>query len=84
MAGINLDEQIAQAAPNIIAQIDSTLADIQLADGESKGLVIVPDGHGSYYIVKTIFDDKASEHMQQRGVQKVDELVKSIINTLTN
>lgn len=84
MMGIDLDEQIAQAAPTIIAQIDKSLADIPLAKGESKGLVIVPDGHGSYYLVKTVFDAEAGKHMQQKGVQKVDQLIQTIIHSLTD
>ena len=81
--GINLDEQIAHAAPNIIKQIDNILAPITLADGETKGLVIIPDGHGSYLIVKTVFDEEAHNHMQNKGYDKVDELIKRIINSIT-
>lgn len=83
MVGIDLNSIAAQAAPAIISQIDNALADITLADGESKGLVIVPDEHGSYLIVKTIFDAQAKDHMLNKGYDKVDNLIQNIIATIT-
>ena len=83
MIGIDLSTLAQQATPSIIEQIDKSLADITMADGESKGIVIVPDGKGSYYLVKTVFDSEAHNHMVNKGHEKVDELIKTIINSIT-
>lgn len=80
--GIDLNSAADQAVPAIVSQIDNALADIAVADNESKGIVIVADGQGSYYLVKTIFDNEASKHMQNKGYEKVENLVKSIINSI--
>lgn len=82
MMGIDLNSATDQVVPAIINMIDDSLADIKLNDDESKALVIVADGHGSYRIVKTVFDSQAHEHMHQQGHEKLDNLVKNIINSI--
>lgn len=82
MVGLDLNSLAAQAAPAVISQIDNALADLTVADDESKGLVIVPDGHGSYYLVKTIFSANAKEHMTNKGYEKVDKLIQNALNSI--
>lgn len=82
MVGIDLSSYATQAAPAIISQIDDSLADIHLADGETKGLVITPDGHGSYYLVKVVFDGDAKNHMINKGYEKVDDLIARIFKSI--
>ena len=82
MMGIDLNSAADQAVPTIIHQIDTALSDVDINDDESKALVIVSDGHGSYMIVKTVFDSLAHEHMRQQGHEKVDNLIKNVINSI--
>lgn len=82
MIGIDLDNTAVQAAPAIIKQLDKSLEDITLADGETKGFVIIPDGKGSYLIVKCVFDQEASAHMINKGHDKVDNLIGKIISEI--
>lgn len=81
--GIDLAKLSDQAAPTIVKELDKQLEHITLADGESKGIVIVPDNKGSYLVVKTVFDNEASQHMINKGHYKLDNLIKDILNSIT-
>lgn len=82
MLGIDLKSAADQAVPTIIEQIDNALSDVEINDDESKALVIVSDNKGSYMIVKTVFDSDAHNHMRSKGHEKVDNLIKNVLNSI--
>lgn len=67
LLGLDLDNILSQATPTIYKQLDKSLEDIALEDGQSKGFVIVPNGNGEYYVVKTRFKKNANQYMEKIG-----------------
>lgn len=84
LLGLDLDDIFAQAAPTINKQLDKTLEDISLEDGQSKGIVIVPNGNGEYYVVKTRFKRNANLYMEKLGYTKLSDLMTKLLTSLSN
>lgn len=84
MFGLSPTSLAEQAVPSINSQLDEILSDIELEDGQSKGIIIVPDGKGEYYVVTTKFHKGASEYFERIGHIKLSSLVTNLLNKITN
>ena len=82
--GINIDKILSEATPTIVEKLNEYLADIELADGESKGIVITSNGNNKYMIVKAKFSPNANEHMKCVEYQPLDTFINSLLSTIQN
>lgn len=82
MFGVDLNTITQQAAPLIREQLDKTLKDIEIEEGESKGIVIIADDKGEYYVVTTKFLQGANQLTKGQSCTKLNSLIETILNSV--
>lgn len=84
MLGIDLNTIAQKAIPIIKEQLDKALTEIPVDEGESKGIVIVPNDNGEYFIVRTKFKPNANQSMVNVSHCKLNDLLTQILTSLKN
>lgn len=84
MMGIDIEDAFKNAVPALTQYLNQELKDIELNENESKGFIITLNTQGEYYLIKTKFQKEANQHIKMLSYQKIDNLLKNILNSITN